>query len=102
LAHAQALLFPSFTEGYGMPLAEALLAGVPVIASDLPVFGEFAADVPQWVSPLDGVGWLRAVMAYTNSQDPERLAQLDRLRAWRAPTWSRHFEVVEDFLERLT
>lgn len=102
LAHAQALLFPSFTEGYGMPLAEALMAGVPVIASDLPVFGEFAADVPQWVSPLDGVGWLRAVMAYTDSQHPERLAQLDRLRAWRAPTWGDHFEVVEDFLERLT
>ncbi len=101
LAHAQALLFPSFTEGYGMPLAEALMAGVPVIASDLPVFGEFAADVPQWVSPLDGVGWLRAVMAYTDSQHPERLAQLDRLRAWRAPTWVDHFEVVEDFLERL-
>ena len=102
LAHAQALLFPSFTEGYGMPLAEALMAGVPVIASDLPVFGEFAGDVPQWVSPLDGVGWLRAVMAYTDSQHPERLAQLDRLRAWRAPTWDDHFEVVEDFLERLT
>ena len=101
LAHAQALLFPSFTEGYGMPLAEALMAGVPVIASDLPVFGEFAAHVPQWVSPLDGVGWLRAVMAYTNSQHPERLAQLDRLRKWRAPTWDEHFEVVEDFLERL-
>ena len=68
----------------------------------LSVFGEFAADVPQWVSPLDGVGWLRAVMAYTDSQHPERLAQLDRLRAWRAPTWDDHFEVVEDFLERLT
>lgn len=101
LAHAQALLFPSFTEGYGMPLAEALMAGVPVIASDLPVFGEFAADVPQWVSPLDGMGWLRTVMAYTDSQHPERLAQLDRLRAWRAPNWDDHFEVVEDFLERL-
>jgi hypothetical protein len=24
------------------------------------------------------------------------------LRAWRAPTWDDHFEVVEDFLERLT
>ena len=101
LAHAQALLFPSFTEGYGMPLAEALTAGAPVIASDLPVFREFAADVPHWVSPLDGVGWLRAVIAYSDSQHPERLAQLDRLRAWRAPTWVDHFEVVEDFLERL-
>lgn len=101
LAHAQALLFPSFTEGYGMPLAEAMIVGAPVIASDLAVFREFAADVPQWLSPLDGLGWLRAVMDYTDSQHPERLAQLERLRMWCAPTWASHFEVVEDFLERL-
>jgi glycosyltransferase involved in cell wall biosynthesis len=37
LRHAQALLFPSFAEGYGLPLIEALSLGVPAIASDLPV-----------------------------------------------------------------
>ena len=47
LHHAQALLFPSFIEGYGLPLVEALELGVPVIASNLPVFREFAADVPE-------------------------------------------------------
>ena len=30
LRHAQALLFPSFAEGYGMPVLEALMQGVPV------------------------------------------------------------------------
>ena len=37
LYHAKALLFPSFCEGYGLPLAEALSMGIPVIASNLPV-----------------------------------------------------------------
>jgi len=101
LAHAQALLFPSFTEGYGMPVVEALMVGTPVIASDLPVFREFAHNVPEWLYPNDGVGWLRAVQDYGDSHHPRRLAQLERLRQWNPPTWSQHFDAVDDLLERL-
>lgn len=36
LRGARALLFPSFAEGFGLPLAESLALGVPAIASDLP------------------------------------------------------------------
>ncbi len=101
LAHAQALLFPTFTEGYGMPLVEALLMGTPVIASDLAVFKEFAADVPEWLRPIDGAGWMQAVLDYADSAHPRRTAQVERLRHWRAPSWSDHFDAVDALLERL-
>jgi glycosyltransferase involved in cell wall biosynthesis len=39
-----ALLFPSHVEGYGLPAQEALALGLPVIASDIPVFRELFAD----------------------------------------------------------
>ena len=38
--NARALIFPSFTEGFGLPLIEALSKNLPVLASDIPVFQE--------------------------------------------------------------
>jgi glycosyltransferase involved in cell wall biosynthesis len=101
LLHAQALLFPSFVEGYGMPLAEALALRVPVIASDLPVFHEIAGDIPEYLDPLDGPGWMTRIMQYAGAGSPQRTAQLARIEAFRAPTWQEHFEVVDTFIEEL-
>lgn len=59
LQHARALVFPSFVEGYGMPLVEALMLGVPVLASDLPVFHEIASDIPDYLAPPGRTGMAR-------------------------------------------
>ena len=56
MAGARALLMPSFGEGFGLPVAEALAAGLPVIASDLDVFREIAGAAPEYLHPLDGPG----------------------------------------------
>lgn len=101
LHYAQALLFPSFAEGYGMPLVEALSLGVPVIASDLPVFKEIAADVPEYIDPLDGRRWRAVIEAYAAPGSGPRSAQLERIRRFAVPTWSGHFARVDAFLERV-
>ncbi len=101
LRHARALLFPSFVEGYGMPLAEALAHGVPVIASDLPVFREVAGDVPDYLNPLDGPAWIRAITDYAAPESPARAAQLARLRQFRAPSWDEHFNIIRGFTGQL-
>jgi glycosyltransferase involved in cell wall biosynthesis len=101
LHHAQALLFPSFAEGYGMPLVEALASGAPAIASDLPAFREIAGDIPEYLDPLDGMGWLARIEAYAVGVSPEREAQLKRMDGFVPPAWSAHFEAVEHLLERL-
>lgn len=101
LAHAQALLFPSFNEGFGMPLVEALMLGVPVIASDLPVFREISADIPHYLDPLDGLGWRRAVLDYTQDESTARRQQIERMTGYLPPTWEGHFSAVEGLLRSI-
>jgi len=41
---ARALVFPSHVEGFGLPIVEAMQRGLPVMASDIPVFREIGGD----------------------------------------------------------
>ncbi|OLP53418.1 hypothetical protein BJF92_01295 [Rhizobium rhizosphaerae] len=63
LKRSAALLFPSFCEGLGIPLLEAAALGVPAVVSDLPVFREIAPEGTVFLSPLDGLGWMREIQA---------------------------------------
>lgn len=101
LSHAFALLFPSLAEGYGLPLAEALRAGVPVIASEQPVFREIAGDIPEYLDPLDAPAWERMILSYAEEGSPSRQAQLKRVASYRAPTWNDHFAAVNSWLSTL-
>lgn len=101
LTNARALLFPSFAEGYGIPLAEALAAGVPVIASDLPVFREIGQGVPELLPPDDLDTWRDAVLEYAHPESSRRAAQMARCQAFRVPDWRDHFERVDMLLENL-
>ena len=64
LRGASAMLFPSFVEGWGMPMVEALSMGVPVIGSDIPPFKEAGQGVPLLLSPLDGKAWAEAILEF--------------------------------------
>lgn len=101
LRGARALLFPSFAEGFGIPLVEALAVGTPVIASDLEVFREVAGEVPVYLSPLDGLGWKAMVREFARPDSAVRAAQLRRLAGWEAPTWAGHCAQVERFLQEV-
>jgi glycosyltransferase involved in cell wall biosynthesis len=101
LRHAQALLFPSFAEGFGLPVLEALEMGVPVIAADLPVYREFARDLPEFLDPLDAAGWQAAIAAYSDPGDRRRQRRVEALAGFVGPTWTEHFARVDDLMRRI-
>jgi glycosyltransferase involved in cell wall biosynthesis len=48
-ANASGLLYPSKSEGFGLPLVEAAAAGIPIVCSDIPVFHEIATEYATYV-----------------------------------------------------
>ncbi len=90
--NARALLMPTFGEGYGLPVHEALAAGAPVVAADIPVFRDLAAPGLILCSPLDGEAWLETVA------DLARRPREDA--AGHAPAgWATYFDALDGFLE---
>jgi glycosyltransferase involved in cell wall biosynthesis len=98
LRGARALLLPSFAEGFGFPVIEALQLGVPALCSDIAALRETGGAVPEFLDPLDGPGWHQAILDYAAPQSPRRAAQLARLAAWRPPRWDAYFAIVDRFI----
>src|SRR5262249_35482555 len=48
---ADAFVYPSEYEGFGFPPLEAMACGVPVVASDIPIFQEILSDACLLVDP---------------------------------------------------
>jgi len=50
-SHAKAFIFPSYYEGFGIPILEAFQAGCPVILSNTSCFPEIAQDAALYFNP---------------------------------------------------
>ena len=89
---------PSFAEGFGLPVIEALAVGTPVIASDLPAHREIAGDLAIYRDPTDGPGWLAAVSMFADGHGPAAEMRR-RVAAYQPATWSQYFLRIERFLK---
>lgn len=99
LSGATAALYPSFAEGYGLPVAEALALGVPLICSDLPELREVGRYVPEYLDTGDEAAWHAMIREYAEPGSIRRQAQLARLSGWSAPSWEQHFAMVQPLIE---
>ena len=63
LARARALLMPSLAEGFGLPVAEAMMLGTPVVTSRAGALAETAGDAALLVDPLDIEAIAEAIIA---------------------------------------
>ncbi|MEZ5354828.1 MAG: glycosyltransferase family 1 protein [Bryobacteraceae bacterium] len=83
---ATALLYPSFYEGFGLPVLEAMQSGTAVIASKDPALVEVSGGAALHVDASDAGGWVEAVRA----MERDRAAWVERgLRRAREFSWER-------------
>ena len=90
-----ALIQPSKSEGFGLTAIEAMAAGTPVIASNLPVFQELYADAPMYFNP-NNVNQLLAQI--NNLQQPKlRVEQIKKgLKVADQYSWSKMAQITLD------
>jgi len=88
---------PSFAEGFGLPVIEALAVGTPVIASDLPAHREIDGDLAVYRNPTDEPGWLTAISMFADG-DGRAAEMRRRVAAYQPATWGQYFIRIERFL----
>jgi glycosyltransferase involved in cell wall biosynthesis len=91
LRSATALVTLSRMEGYGLPIVEAMAAGAPVIASDIPIFREVGGDAVVLVCPDDPQGVAKAVRGLEGPKARSQAAAAGKRQA-AAYDWSRSAE----------
>lgn len=91
---AALLLATSAREGFGLPLAEALAAGTPVVATDLAVFREVAGEAATFVATDGDEAWTVAAGTLLDERDAHPAAWERRQVTARARgsmfSWSRY------------
>jgi glycosyltransferase involved in cell wall biosynthesis len=82
LEHCRAYVFPSLSEGFGLPGLEAMQHGAPVVSSNATCLPEVLGDAAHYFNPLDAQDMANAIsVVLTDSDIRTRLIQKGKARA---------------------
>lgn len=97
---ADALVFPSLYEGFGLPIVEAMACGCPVISSDTGALQEVGGGAPIYIEPLDYEGFADAM--HKVSSDKKLRKQMSETGIVRASefSWKKSAEQFQEIILR--
>jgi glycosyltransferase involved in cell wall biosynthesis len=99
LSRSQALIMPSLMEGFGLPVDEAMRAGIPVLCSDIPVFREvvaLAGGEATWFDPASPGDIARALVTLRDNYTELKRRAVEKAATARRRTWK---DVAERYWE---
>jgi len=99
-AGARLLVLPSFDEGFGMPVVEAMSLGIPVVASTRGALPEVSGGAALLVDPEDLAGLSQAMERVLFDEGLARRMGEDGLRRAACFTWPRTAELTRAAYER--
>ena len=88
-AAAACLIYPSFYEGFGLPVAEAMACGTPVIAADASALPQVLADCGQLIAPDDEKGFTAAIEKLIQDKSFAQTCAARGLKRAETLTWDR-------------
>lgn len=96
-----ALLAPSWHEGFGLPLVEAMSTGLPALASTTGSLPEVGGDAVRYIPPDNPEGLAAAMLSLEADQDNYTHRAQAALERGKNFSWSNTAKTVLEFLERL-
>jgi glycosyltransferase involved in cell wall biosynthesis len=90
----KAFLFPSLSEGFGMPVIEAMACGSPVITSNVTSMPEISGNAALLVDPLQTSAITEALLSLTENENLRQQKIREGLVNARRFNWSRSAEKV--------
>lgn len=100
--NAMLFVYPSFYEGFGLPLLEAMVSGCPVVASNVPVFKEVCQDAAVYFDPHDANQLALAIEGLSSDELMRKKLLKNGYRRLEDFTWENcaeaHFKIYKDLL----
>lgn len=97
-SNAKAFIFPSFYEGFGIPVLEAQACGCPVISSNSASMPEVLGDSALLVSPDNLDGFVSAIFKVMNEDIANELIMKGTVNVNRF-SWQKNAQVIIDYIE---
>ena len=95
---ASIFALPSLVEGYGLPVLEAMSAGVPVVASAIPALAEVCGSAAVLVPPQDAAVWASAMTRVLDDAAAAAAMVAAGAAVAAAATWERGSQTLSDLL----
>jgi glycosyltransferase involved in cell wall biosynthesis len=101
LADNALLVSASLDEGYGLPIAEALVLGVPAIVSDIPIFHEVAGEGALYFDPTNPIKFAEQVKSASNILTYKALAKAGILQSQKF-SWQASAKILLENIRRIS